>query len=338
MKEFFEEYGAVALGVMTLILLIVMVSPLKNSINFNLRDTVKAATQKAEKQDRMSADPTVENLNPDHTVYPITYDTLGGSAISSTEGWHLPDEFFAPVKPGYRFQGWWEDNVFTKKVVAGEQINKPTTLYAKWEAIDYTISYNLDGGTLNGQKTSYTIDDSAYTLPMPIKEGFIFEGWYDNPSFSGSPITNIPAGTHSDKAYYAKWEPEIILIDFTITVSTYDSGSGQYLYTQENYQAAEGMTWRKWANSEYNAGSKYAVYTRGSSSEDNIWLKESVDLYKGKVDAGKVIMAPSDNWYNCEWCNTGMKFNPDNSYSTKILADEIISAEKEYNLSTKWYD
>lgn len=43
------------------------------------------------------------------------------------------------------------------------------------------------------------------TLPTDLKlRGYIFEGWYDNPEFNGSPVTNV--NLNKEKVYlYAKW-------------------------------------------------------------------------------------------------------------------------------------
>lgn len=68
----------------------------------------------------------------------------------------------------------------------------------------YTVTYNLDGGT-NDQRNPdvFVADDLNITLYNPIKSNYTFEGWYDNASFTGSPITQIT--TTGNKTYYAKW-------------------------------------------------------------------------------------------------------------------------------------
>ena len=40
-----------------------------------------------------------------------------------------------------------------------------------------TVTYVLNGGTLNGQKTSYSKNDYGYIPPTPVKEGYVFQGW-----------------------------------------------------------------------------------------------------------------------------------------------------------------
>lgn len=51
-----------------------------------------------------------------------------------------------------------------------------------------------------------TYDGSVeVVIPAPYKEGFTFDGWYDNAEFTGNKITSIAAGAEGDKTLYAKW-------------------------------------------------------------------------------------------------------------------------------------
>lgn len=42
-------------------------------------------------------------------------------------------------------------------------------------------------------------------IPSPYKQGFTFDGWYDNAGFTGTKLSSIAAGTTGDKTLYAKW-------------------------------------------------------------------------------------------------------------------------------------
>lgn len=51
-----------------------------------------------------------------------------------------------------------------------------------------------------------TYDGTAEVIiPNPYKEGFTFDGWYDNAGFTGNKITSIAVGAEGDKTLYAKW-------------------------------------------------------------------------------------------------------------------------------------
>ncbi len=79
----------------------------------------------------------------------------------------------------------------------------------------YTISYELDGGewpiALVSKPETYNITSSTINLPTPAeREGYTFGGWYDNNSFTGNLITQIPSGSYGNKTFYAKWTEDIV--------------------------------------------------------------------------------------------------------------------------------
>ena len=83
-------------------------------------------------------------------------------------------------------------------------------LYAKWEVADYTISYEMNGGTnAAGNPTTYNINSDDIVLATPTKEGASFDGWfynYENGVFSNR-ATQISKGSSGNKTLYAKWTP-----------------------------------------------------------------------------------------------------------------------------------
>ncbi len=42
-------------------------------------------------------------------------------------------------------------------------------------------------------------------IPSPYKEGYTFDGWYDNAGFTGTKVLSIAAGAEGNKILYAKW-------------------------------------------------------------------------------------------------------------------------------------
>ena len=88
-------------------------------------------------------------------------------------------------------------------IITGGQTSK-TTISPK--ALDdvYTIKFeNLNGNYLSEKK--YTQHSETFTLTELTKSGWFFNGWYDNPSFTGEAITNIEKGSRGNKVLYAKW-------------------------------------------------------------------------------------------------------------------------------------
>ena len=65
-------------------------------------------------------------------------------------------------------------------------------------------AYQIAMGTTGELPTTI---DQPYTLPTPVKEGYIFVGWYDNPEGTGTPLTVLPKGYVG--TIYAIWKQEI---------------------------------------------------------------------------------------------------------------------------------
>ena len=142
---------------------------------------------------------------------------IKGVVEYSGDGVPLPE---TPSKAGYVFAGWYYDEAFTRPY-DNQKITADTQLYAKMEAINYSIMYNIQGwGEVNG-KLSYTIADETYTLPIPTRTGYNFIGWYDNSNFTGEPITEIPQGSMGDKTYYAKFEIQVFKVTFYVDGEIY---------------------------------------------------------------------------------------------------------------------
>ena len=59
-------------------------------------------------------------------------------------------------------------------------------------------------------REEYKIGDTYELVPRVHDLGLEFLGWYDNPEFTGEPITTILPTDKGDKVFYAKWEEEII--------------------------------------------------------------------------------------------------------------------------------
>ncbi|MBR3002514.1 MAG: BspA family leucine-rich repeat surface protein, partial [Clostridia bacterium] len=85
-----------------------------------------------------------------------------------------------PTKAGYEFLSWNTQADGTGTSYTSENLNtitEATTLYAQWTKI-YSISYNLDGGTVStANPTSYTKESNTITLNNPTKNGYKFTGW-----------------------------------------------------------------------------------------------------------------------------------------------------------------
>ncbi len=71
----------------------------------------------------------------------------------------------------------------------------------------YNIEYKLNGGKNSRMNPKqYTKQSGEIKLYNPEKEGYKFDGWYDNSEFEGNKITSIPGTKGKDITLYAKWK------------------------------------------------------------------------------------------------------------------------------------
>lgn len=142
------------------------------------------------------------NVN-DGTIGENVTDYTYGTAVT------LP----VPTKKGYKFEGWYDNAEFTGVTVTeiSAAATGDKTYYAKWVAEQYTITFNTDGGAFVETPISSYIYGTTSTLPVPTKNGYKFEGWYDNAEFTGTALTEISNRAIGDKVFYAKWRKESIV-------------------------------------------------------------------------------------------------------------------------------
>ena len=148
----------------------------------------------------------VITFDPDNGDQSITQEvnwSKGGAALTA------PDP--VPTKEGHSLDGWYYDNngTETKWNFDMDTVKCTMTLKAKWELSTYSVTLQTDGGTIASGKevTGYTYGTGA-VLPTAndiTREGYRFDGWYADSSFSSSPITEISATETGNKTFYAKW-------------------------------------------------------------------------------------------------------------------------------------
>lgn len=117
-------------------------------------------------------------------------------------------------RDGYKFVGWAFNKNATKidypdlcNVVDSwiDSHYPKVDLYAVWSASQYTITYDANGGSLSGQKTSYNIETADFTLPTPSKFGYVFAGWTGSNGTTAQKSVTIAKGSTGDKSYTANW-------------------------------------------------------------------------------------------------------------------------------------
>ncbi len=107
------------------------------------------------------------------------------------------------TKTGYTFAAW-------TPAVAATMPAANTTYTATWTRDNYTISYNLDGGSVaSANPTTYNVESGAITLNNPTKTNYVFAGWTGTGLAEPTMTVTIPAGSTGNRSYTATWTPAV---------------------------------------------------------------------------------------------------------------------------------
>lgn len=221
-------------------------------------------------------------------------------------------------RKGYRFVGWATSSTGTSKYEDGAWIAKDLTsaggtitLYAKWEADEYTIVYDGNGATSGSTASQLAKRDEEKTIKSNgyIKEGNSFICWNTQKDGSGtnySPgqkVKNLTTEKNGTVTLYAQWH------QFSYTVKFFGSGASGYMEPQTfkfgeekalslNKFVNGNKQFKGWSTTE-NGSVKYVdgQKVKNLTSEDggvvNLYAVFEEKLYTVKFNAngGKGTMA-----------------------------------------------
>ena len=208
--------------------------------------------------------PRVDNDNQRWTFvqaeHTVQFDANGGTAAPESEIKYFNNELIlpqtVPERPGYHFLGWsalsdssgpsyLPGDVYTE--------DQDLTLYAVWEALDYTLNFDMNGG--EGSLDSIKIEDGAVcTIPdfIPERAGYDFLGWgtdinADTATFQPGDI--YPGG---DATLYAIWKIRTYVVSFdSAGAGNYDSVTVEHGMTASlPVPKKQGFIFKGWYTSE----------------------------------------------------------------------------------------
>ncbi len=135
----------------------------------------------------------------------IIYNGNGDAITRIIPFGNVVGELPTPIKEGYRFTKYVDVNneeVYPDTIVEGNM-----KLYPQFEAISYSITYDLNYGFLNTPNpSSYTIEDE-FVLNNPSRVGYNFSGWSEEDNSTLVTQMTIFKGTLGDKHFVANYSP-----------------------------------------------------------------------------------------------------------------------------------
>ncbi len=244
---------------------------------------------------------TVANLTEDVTyfaqwqaiTYQVRFNRNGGA-----DGDNMPNQTFTYddftqalsankfSKENYRFKGWTRtanpadeaEIEFADKAVITSNLadtqDAIVDLYAVWTQDEFTITYNLNGGTVtpeNANRTTYSQTGESFTLVNPTKAGYVFDGWtgtgLTEPTVT---VTIVPDTTIGNRTYTANWTART---DTPYTVEYYQqniAGTGYDKVAAEAADSKTGTTDHEFTDAELESFKKtFTGFTFEKFGEDN---------------------------------------------------------------------
>jgi uncharacterized repeat protein (TIGR02543 family) len=158
-------------------------TPVRSQVNFNVESVARAVA------------PTPINVD-----YNSTYGTL--PTLSKT---------------GYNFTGWFTSLVGGQQISSNTTVSivSPQTIYPRFSAKEFTLSFSLDGGTITGpQSVLITYDKNYNNLPTPTKDGYQFDGWHTLANNGTEVFKDSIFVRLENQTLFAYWTPEPYAITF----------------------------------------------------------------------------------------------------------------------------
>ncbi|WP_165248167.1 InlB B-repeat-containing protein [Adlercreutzia sp. ZJ141] len=239
-------------------------------------------------------------------VYVITYVTEGGVFEQEPQRvYHVEDGFAVgsiielPTadnikKDKYVFEGWYKKADYTDEALESIALDEPNvTLYAKWRLNCFDVTLHANGGTFAEGVDDRFAYEGGESIDLPKaeevhREGYVFDGWYDNMECTGVSISSITASDRGDKQLWAKWKPnsysvtlhvnEGVLADGVSSSWIYHVGAGAVLPKADEI-TRKGHDFRGWFDNAECVGSPVLHVSPTDIGNKSFWAKWEPSVY-----------------------------------------------------------
>ena len=233
--------------------------------------------------------------------YTITFDTDGGSEVApiTQDYGSAITAPAAPTREGYTFTGW--DKTIPATMPAGDM-----TITVQWTVNQYTIIYDLDGGTAEGNPDTYTVETDAFTLKNPTRPGHTFTGW------SGTGLTGednltltIPKGSTGNRSYTAHWSLNTYSITYDLNGGTASGNPTSYTVESAtitlNQPTKTGYTFTGWGGTDLTGEDNLTVTIPAGSTGDRSYTAHwSLNTYSITYDLDGGTASGNPDFYTVE--------------------------------------
>ncbi|MFR0575363.1 InlB B-repeat-containing protein, partial [Bifidobacterium boum] len=147
-------------------------------------------------------------------TFVVSFDSAGGSSVASqtVEYGSKAASPKDPTRAGYAFQGWYTAKSGGSRYDFGKPVTGGLTLYARWKANVYTLSFDANGGSVSPGSKSVAYGGAYGQLPAPSRKGYTFQGWYT--AKSGGSKIGVDTVAAGNATVYAHWAANSYRVTF----------------------------------------------------------------------------------------------------------------------------
>ena len=250
-------------------------------------------------------------MNNKHTLTFISQDRVYSSETVDYDELVEEKEI---SREGYEFEGWYEDQEFTKLYDFSQGMTKSLRVYAKWKPHKYTVKFQSHDsmGEMQPLECEY---DKSYRLPKNLltKQYYDFSYWsYNGRIFEDeSEILNLTSNRNGEVILEANYTPTLYTIEYISANENAQITFNQNLtktYTIESQDiplptpnSIQHYTFAGWTL-DYETQPSLNVVINSGSHGDRVyianWVKDKYDITYN-LDGGQ-FEGEVKNWYTWE--------------------------------------
>lgn len=268
----------------------------------------------------LTYDDSQDMLSPD--VY-----SLKGYHLISTSNWYTEktggNTVSAPCNNTKAEYPDWTEKNWNLTTTDGATVD----LYARWQANNYKIAYNLDGGTYGTSHPTSADYDTMVAIDNPSKAGYTFTGWtitgYDSTTSghnaatwtgeTGTSYKNLTATDGAIVTFTATWKkeaPKTANLQTTgdVGIKATSHPDKAVVNIGSNVQVSAvlntGYVFKGWYNGDVKVSDDLSFVYTMPNKDTVLTAKTEIKWYTMTFDPnGGILKNPGNNLYNAEWKN-----------------------------------
>ncbi len=193
------------------------------------------------------------------------------------------------------------------------------------------------------ENQKYTVEDASDTI-LPdstwiSRDGFVFEGWYDNEKYSGTAITNL-AGRTGDLIFYARWRDvnQVATVQFSAQAGGVDAGTNitltcatenatiyySYEGTEFNKDSWQNDGWQKYTSDATATSEGITIFANGSTNSNPVTIY-AIAVCNGMENSDVATIEYTLNEYTVHLDANGGTLNTSVTYPITVKSGDTVS-------------